>query len=118
MSRKPAAMKVANLEDGMPRVEEARLRLEHELHTARGQGVAAVKIIHGYGSSGIGGALRTAIQAALRLAVRDGKVASFITGEDWRVSDTATWELLKRYPEFKRDSDLGRSNPGISIVVL
>ena len=47
-----------------------------------------------------------------------GAVKSFIAGEDWRVSDEQTWELLKRYPEWKRDSDLGRANKGISIVLL
>ena len=39
----------------MPKVEEARLRMQHELQVARQQGYAAVKLIHGYGSSGVGG---------------------------------------------------------------
>ena len=46
------------------------------------------------------------------------RVESFIAGEDWRISDEKTWELLKRYPEWKRDSDLGKANKGISIVLL
>ena len=58
MSRKPARIKIVNLEDGMPTVEEARLRMNYELQNARREGCAAVKLIHGYGSSGAGGALR------------------------------------------------------------
>ena len=68
MSRKPAIIKVVNLEDGMPKVEQARLRMQHELALARSQGVVAVKLIHGYGSSGTGGALRNELQKELRSA--------------------------------------------------
>ncbi len=118
MSRKPALIRVVNLEEGMPRVEEARLRMQHELHRSREQGSKAVKLIHGYGSSGAGGTLRNELQKELRRLAAEGSVRAFITGEDWRVSDEATWELLKRYPEWKQDSDLGRGNKGISIVVL
>jgi hypothetical protein len=118
MSRKPAAIKIINLEDGMPKVEAARLRMQHELHTARQQGYAAVKFIHGYGSSGVGGALRIELQKELRRLAGAGNVRTVIAGEEWRISDEATWEQLKRYPEWKQDSDLGKGNKGITIVLL
>src|ERR1044071_6436414 len=103
MSRKPAPIKIINLEDGMPKVEEARLRMQHELQVARQQGYAAVKLIHGYGSGGIGGSLRTELQKDLTRTTRAGLIRSFIFDEDRRISDEKTWELLKRYPEWKRD---------------
>jgi hypothetical protein len=118
MSRKSALIKIINLEDGMPKVEEARLRMQRELQVARQQGYAAVKLIHGYGSSGVGGSLRIELQKELQHLFDTGAVKSFIAGEGWRVSNEQTWELLKRYPEWKRDSDLGRANKGISIVLL
>jgi hypothetical protein len=34
------------------------------------------------------------------------------------VSDETTWDLLKKFPEWKQDSDLGKANKGISIVVF
>jgi hypothetical protein len=118
MSRKPALIKVVNLEEGMPTVAQARLRMEHELHEARRTGYHAVKLVHGYGSSGVGGSLRTELQKDLRRAALSGIVRAFVPGEEWRVSNEATWELLKRFPEWKQDSDLGRNNHGISIVVF
>jgi hypothetical protein len=118
VSRKPAVIKVVNLEEGMPTVEQARLRMERELHLARTAGYHAVKLVHGYGSSGVGGALRNELQKDLRQAALNGSVRAFIAGEDWRVSNETTWDLLKRFPEWKQDSDLGRNNRGISIVVL
>jgi hypothetical protein len=118
MSRKPAPIKIINLEDGMPKVEEARLRMQRELQVARQQGYAAVKLIHGYGSSGVGGSLRIELQKELQRLAGAGALRSFVAGEDWRISDEKTWELLKRYPEWKKDSDLGKANKGISIVLL
>jgi hypothetical protein len=118
MSRKPVPIKIIDLEEGMPTVEEARLRLQHQLQVARKQGYMAVKLIHGYGSSGVGGSLRIELQKELQRMAASGGVRSLIAGEDWRVSDEKTWELLKRYPEWKRDSDLGKGNKGISIVLL
>src|SRR5215470_14663081 len=116
MSRKPATIVVVNLEDGMPTVESARLRMQRELEQARRNGVVALKLIHGYGSSGTGGALRTELQKELRQAVQQGSIRASIAGEDWRISDETTWDLLKKYPEWKKDPDLGRNNRGICIV--
>jgi hypothetical protein len=118
MSRKPAPIKIIDLEGGMPQVEEARLRMQRELQIARQQGYAAVKLIHGYGSSGVGGSLRIELQKELQFLAATGAVRLFVAGEDWRISDEKTWELLKRYPEWKKDSDLGKANKGISIVLL
>lgn len=118
MSRKPETIKVVDLEDGMPTVEQARLRLQYELQSARRAGCRAVKLIHGYGSTGTGGRLRLELQKDLRGAVQEGALRACIPGEDWRISDETTWELLKRFPEWKKDSDLGRNNRGISIVIL
>jgi hypothetical protein len=111
-------MRIVNLEDGMPTVEQARLRMQHELHAARKDGYKAVKLIHGYGSSGTGGALRTELQKDLKQAAEGGAIQAFIPGEEWRISDPGAWKLLKQFPEWKKDSDLGRGNQGISIVVL
>jgi hypothetical protein len=49
---------------------------------------------------------------------RAGQIRAFIAGEDWRISDEQSWALLQACPELKQDSDLGRGNKGISIVVL
>ncbi len=118
MSRKPALIKIINLEEGMPKVEAARLRMQHELHVARAQGYAAAKLIHGYGSSGVGGALRIELQKELRGLADAGNIRAFIAGEDWRVSNETTWPLLKRYPEWKQDVHLGKGNRGITIVLF
>jgi hypothetical protein len=111
-------VKIVNLEDGLPSVEQARVRLKSELSTARKSGVGILKIIHGYGSSGVGGELRIALQATLRQMTDRGEIRTCIYGEDWRKADESSWALLKQSPELKDDRDLGKGNRGITLVVL
>jgi len=113
-----AKIKVANLEEGLPTVEQARVRLRSEIQAARTGDYKVLKIIHGYGSSGSGGDLRFALQATLRQMVDAREIRDCIYGENWRTSNEPTWELLKRMPELKDDRDLGRGNRGITIVML
>jgi hypothetical protein len=47
-----------------------------------------------------------------------GEIRDCIYGENWRKSDERSWKLLKQSPELKQDSDLGKGNRGISIVLL
>ncbi len=111
-------MLIINLEDGRPTRHEALLRLAHEIFKARRARVDVVKLIHGYGSSGVGGVIRTAVWSELRGMQERGHVRMFCAGEDWRISNEAAWEILKKFPELMKDSDLGRANKGITVVVL
>jgi hypothetical protein len=112
------ALKTVNLEQGRPSVALATSRLPDELRLARQQNFAALKLIHGYGSHGVGGELRVAIQAALARMTQQKEIAGFVAGEDWRISDETTWRLIQKHRELKQDRDLGKGNKGISIVVL
>ncbi len=111
-------VKIVNLEAGLPTVEEARERLQREIFAARRQGITLLKLVHGYGSSGVGGDLRFSLQATLRQMAERKEIGDCIFGENWRTSDDRSWALLKRFPELKSDRDLGRANRGITIVWL
>ena len=109
---------VVNLEEGYPTANEALLRLEFELHRAREHGARAVKLVHGYGSSGAGGVLRDVVQQRLRQLEESGKIRAFVAGENWRVSNETAWKISRQLKELKQDRDLNRGNRGISIVLL
>ena len=111
-------MKTIILKEGMPSVEEARARLQTELRNARQIGVKILKLVHGYGSTGVGGDLRISLQSTLRQMTERHEISDCIYGENWRTSDERSWELLKRMPELKIDSDLGKGNKGVTIVIL
>jgi DNA-nicking Smr family endonuclease len=60
----PLSVVTVNLEAGYPTVEEARQLLKVELEKCRRK-VAIIKVIHGYGSSGVGCALRQGIRKSV-----------------------------------------------------
>jgi hypothetical protein len=102
----------------MPPVREALGRLDRELAIAREENAHVIKLIHGYGSTGAGGEIRLAVQNRLLVMMQNGQITGCIFGEDWSKSDDAAWKLLHSHPELKSDSDLGKKNRGITIVVL
>jgi hypothetical protein len=99
-------------------VQEALQRLERELALARKDGLELLKIIHGYGSTGVGGEIRIAVQVRLREMVEDGRIRGCIFGEEWGKSYEEVWRLLQAKPELKSDADLGKRNQGITVVVM
>ncbi len=102
----------------MPSVPEALQRMDRELGIARQQKCMLVKFVHGYGSSGVGGEIRIAVQKRLYELAEKREIHGYIFGENWSKSDDQTWRLLRNRPELKRDPDLGRRNMGITIVLI
>lgn len=109
---------IINLEYGMPSVERARVRLEEGLRSAKAQRVHTVKIIHGYGSSGKGGAIKRDVQSVLAQKKRCGAIKHFVSGENFSPFDSSARAILDKHPELTRDSDYSRGNDGITIVLL
>jgi hypothetical protein len=102
----------------MPSVSEALQRLETEFALARQQKQLVLKIIHGYGSKGVGGDIRIAVQKRLREMLEAKQIRGCIFGEDWSKSCDEAWKLLQARPELKSDPDLGHCNRGITIALL
>jgi Smr domain-containing protein len=111
-------LKIVNIEAGMPSVEEARQSLLAEVKQARHSGIKALKIIHGYGSTGKGGALRGALRASLLRRKKEGLVTRVIFGEKWSVFEDDTRYAIEHCPDLRNDRDLNRSNEGITIAIL
>jgi hypothetical protein len=107
-----------NIKSDMPLVREALQRLERELALARQEKAKLVKLVHGYGSSGAGGDIRIAVQKRLLELAENGQIRGCIFGENWSKSNDVSWKILQSQPALKSDSDLGRRNLGITIVVL
>jgi hypothetical protein len=112
------AMKTIRLKDDMPLVHEALQRMERELALARQNKEVLLKLVHGYGSTGTGGDIRIAVQKRLLELAQNSQIRGCIFGENWSKSDEQSWKLLQSHPELKSDSDLGRRNQGITILLL
>jgi hypothetical protein len=110
--------RTVNLERGMPLVRQALDRLNLELATGQAQGVRVMTLIHGYGSSGEGGAIKTAVRRQLDYLHHAGRVREIIAGEDLEGRSGRGRQLLRRFPFLAEHRDLNRANAGITVVVL
>ena len=111
-------LREVDLERGMPRADQALKQLTFELRRSRSLGYAAVKLIHGYGSTGKGGRIRVEARALLgRMAAR-GEVRGVIFGEDFSIFNPAVLAAFRRCEALRRDSDLERYNNGVTIILL
>lgn len=107
-----------NLEEGMPTVEQARMKLKQALRTAKARRYSAMKIIHGYGSTGKGGAIKADVQRVLAVQKRIGSIKSFVPGGDFSPFDPTARAMLDRCPDLAKDSDYSRGNDGVTLVLL
>jgi len=111
-------MKIINIESGHPRVEEAINRLTNELYKARASGDYAAKIIHGYGSTGTGGAIKGAVKRQMSSYISRRMIKSFCTGEEFGPFSAKGRNLVALHPDIKKDIDWGRNNDGITVVIF
>lgn len=114
----PSHVRLVNLKAGRPSVEQARARLNAEIHRAKADRIVVLKLIHGYGSSGVGGAIKTAVRRSLHRRQREGKIQSFVAGESWELFNEAAQGLLQACPALASDCDLNNYNEGVTFVLL
>ena len=109
---------VVVLKEGNPTVREALNRLDGAIVRAKRQGKELLKVIHGYGSSGEGGAIKRALAAHLTKLEEDGAIRRFVTGEGHGFHARSRNYLLKKYPDLQDTWHQDRNNPGITFVEL
>lgn len=102
----------------MPTTEQAIQQMERGISEALQDGVAIVRVVHGYGSHGIGGRIREACAASLRGLVKRGTIREFTNGQDYSPGRLVTRDLQQRFPLLKSSQQRDLDNPGITFVVL
>lgn len=111
-------LKEVNIKADMPTADTAIRRITYAIENGRHLGASAVKIIHGYGSHGTGGKIRTEARRYLERQKQNGKVRDFIPGERFSIFDEATRAAFLVCDELRRDRDLDASNNGVTIIIL
>jgi len=112
------AVRTFNVEATLPTVEEARRLVIEDIKQAKRDRARVLKIIHGYGSTGKGGALSTGLRKSFRLRKKEGVIKEYIAGEDFSIFNSVVLELLEAVPELRGDPDLNATNEGVSILWL
>ena len=113
-----SAIRTFNVEAGLPTLDEARRLVIEEIRRAKREGVKVLKVIHGYGSSGKGGALCVGLRKSFRLRKKKGGIKDAIAGEDFPIFNDTVLDLLAAVPELRGDPDLNATNEGITVLWL
>ena len=112
------ATRIINLEEGRPTSEKAVMRLRLELATLRRVGIDCVKVVHGYGSTGVGGVIRSDARDYMRELLSEGKIRHFCPGEAFGPFETSGRKAIELKPQMRNDRDWARNNEGITIIIM
>ena len=111
-------LRLINLKDDVYNVEFAIATIELEIENAKREGLTAIKVLHGYGSHGRGGAIMLELRRILPFQKRQGFIADYFGGDKWSLFDKQSMEILNSDKSIYGDCDLDKGNPGITIIKL
>lgn len=111
-------LKEINIKEDLPTASDAVKRVTFNIRTAKSLGYTAVKIIHGYGSTGKGGKIRTETRRYLQQQKDNRLIKDYIIGENFSIFNEPTRSAFLACDDLRRDRDLERSNNGITIVII
>ena len=114
----PGYLKQVNIKSDLPTADEAVRRVTFNIRNGKAWGCGAIKIIHGYGSTGKGGRIRSEVRRYLADQKRKGYIFDCIPGEEFSIFNEATRRAFDRCGELRGDDDLERFNNGVTVAVL
>jgi cobalamin biosynthesis protein CbiD len=110
-------MKTYDIKSDMPDVLEASKRLVQIIKEAK-KTEKVIKIIHGYGSSGVGGKIKSAVHKSLRNRLNSKEIKAYIPGEAFSLM-MGFDEVIHKYSNLlKNDSDFKKGNDGITYIIF
>ena len=107
-----------NLKEDLPISELARANLEIEIERLIKTDTKVLKILHGYGSHGVGGEIKKQTTNLLKKLKEKKVIKDFSSGEKLSIEFIKKHNLYVNFPELLLDSDLKNYNSGISIVIF
>lgn len=105
-----------NLEEDMPRVAEAMDMLKNKIKRCRQNKINCLYIIHGYGSSGKGGAIRLCVRKWLNAQLSGSKIKACVFGEEFNIVDKTSRSLKERYSGLDELTHI--HNHGVTVIEL
>ena len=106
------AIKEINVENGFTS-DEALVYVKQVLSNSK---KTCIYIIHGYGSSGKGGAIRQKVRSFLNAQLKNSKIKAVIYGEEFNVLNFKALELKNKYKELEQLFRV--CNHGMTIVEI
>ena len=99
-------------------VREAIAQFLIEVEAYKKGGYKVMKVIHGYGSHGVGGAIRAEFLKKCQDLKNRGKIEDFVCCSNWTDKNVVKKIAINYCPDLLADSELTFLNPGCSIVIM
>ena len=107
-----------NIKDGFPPSDVAVANMEIEIERMTKTDAKVIKIVHGYGSHGVGGEIKKLAHSRLTNLKKHNKILDFVPGEKFGEEEKHSDYIVNNFPELILDSDLKNYNSGITLVFL
>ena len=105
-----------NIKEDMPQVADAMKYLQDSIARLKRDKCECVLIIHGYGSTGKGGAICQKARQWLKAQERNGKVKSVVFGEEFTLFNFKALELKNKHRNLEQLMHV--CNNGVTVVEL
>lgn len=99
-------------------VAEAIAQFLVELDAYKKGGYKVMKVIHGYGSHGVGGAIRSAFLKKCEDLKHRKFIDDYVCCDQWTEKNIVRKIAINYCPDLLADSELFHLNPGCSVVVI
>ncbi|MBR6778649.1 MAG: hypothetical protein IKM43_00635 [Clostridia bacterium] len=99
-------------------VAEAVAQFLIELESYQKGGFKVMKVIHGYGSHGVGGAIRNAFFKKCQDLKNRKMIEDFTCCDKWTDKNVVKKIAINYCPDLIADAELRTLNPGCSIVII
>lgn len=111
-------MLTVSIKENNPTVEEAMANFEIAVENAKKLAENVLKVVHGYGSHGVGGAILLELKKRLPQMKRKKIIKDYISGIDWCFANKTAFNYITNFPDCALDEDLNTGNIGITIIIL
>lgn len=111
-------MRVVNIKEDNPNVDYALFLIDEEIRYSRAIGNRVVVIIHGYGSHGMGGAIKQGVKRYLPQLKKMGIIDKYVFGENWGNTNPDVKEIEKISPDIILNENLSSINSGVSVILI
>ena len=110
--------KVINVKEYYTNRDYAMYLLDTAIKDAKMDGTQVLVVVHGYGSHGKGGVIKSCIRTMLKTYKKQNKIATYIGGEEWGDTNPDKQHIQSICPQTVLSKDIGGLNPGITIVLV
>lgn len=107
-----------NIKEGFPPSDVAVANMEIAIEAYSKTDTKVLKVIHGYGSHGVGGEIRILARQRLEELKKFHKIADYVPGEKFGQNLKNSDFIIENFPELILDSDLKNYNSGLTLVFL